>query len=304
MNGVFVTARKHSLTDFVPHFYDAEGDCVEAAYAGNLHNVRVLMDTVYADFARPPQPGPIVCTKHVFPVMFHLFVRAGVAPLPKYLKESVTPVIAAMALGAAKQYGTPVIPCVDLWGPGADWPAHSPEALSSALLFAYWTGSPAVYVENFSYRDSLYQTRSDGTHELTAWGEAVKRFKRKTMPANPRSIQPDERHRVATVAVAARAGARLRPTVCGNTARNWRLDRDGGFPQSRTAQTPGPAAGACGPVALRLWSNRGDLPSGRRWPCRRNPPNPLSGPTNGPPEDEVAKRSVRHNASKRSHFML
>jgi len=192
MNGINVTSGKHALTEFVPHFYDAAGDDLSTAHDGNLHNLQVLMGSTYAEFARPPAAGPVVCTEHVFPALFHLFARAGIAPFPKYLKESVTPVIAAMALGAARQYGTPVVPCLDLWGPGSKWPAHSPEELESALHFAYWTGSPAAYVENISYRDALYRVRPDGTHELTPWGEAVKRFRRSTMPGTPRTVRQQD----------------------------------------------------------------------------------------------------------------
>jgi hypothetical protein len=70
MNGVNVTGGAHSVTEFVPHFYDAAGDSLQGAYAGNLHNLRALMSHYYADFARPPHPGPIICTEHVFPSLF------------------------------------------------------------------------------------------------------------------------------------------------------------------------------------------------------------------------------------------
>lgn len=192
MNGIFVTHGKNSMTEFVPHFYDAEGDSLEGAYEGNLHNLRELMRANYPEFARPPKNGSVICTEHVFPALFHLFARAGIAPFPKYLKESVTPVASAMALGAAKQYGISAIPCLDLWGPGAAWPGHTPAELTSALRFAYWTGSPAAYVENISYRDSLYRNRPEGGHELTPWGNAVRDFIRAYMPANPRSIRQQD----------------------------------------------------------------------------------------------------------------
>lgn len=192
MNGIFVTHGKNSMTEFVPHFYDAEGDSIEGAYEGNLHNLRELMRANYHEFARPPRSDPLICTEHVFPALFHLFARAGIAPFPKYLKESVTPVAAAMALGAARQYGVPTIPCLDLWGPGGNWPGHTPVELTSALRFAYWTGSPMAYVENISYRESLYRSRAEGGHDLTPWGKAVRDFIREYMPANPRSIRQQE----------------------------------------------------------------------------------------------------------------
>ena len=46
-NGVWVTGGG----PFMPHFYDAEGDTLADAYAGNRHNLQVLMDHVFAGFA-------------------------------------------------------------------------------------------------------------------------------------------------------------------------------------------------------------------------------------------------------------
>ena len=44
-------------------------------------------------------------TEDVFPVMLHTFARAGFDPAPKFLKESIDPVFAAIAIGAAREYG-------------------------------------------------------------------------------------------------------------------------------------------------------------------------------------------------------
>ena len=81
---------------------------MEAAYEGNLHNLGVLMAQVYPGFAargRRPGQTPIVGTESVLPDLQHLFARAGLVQMPKLLKETITPVTLAMAMGSAKQYG-------------------------------------------------------------------------------------------------------------------------------------------------------------------------------------------------------
>ena len=186
--GVWITGNQGR---FAPHFHDAEGETLAQAYAGNLYNLQMLMRRNYSTFAKPAngKPRPIVCTEHVFPAMFPVFARAGISPLPKLLKETITPVTTAMALGCVRQYGTQYWPCLDLWGPTSPphFPNHTPAELSDALLFAYWTGAPRTYVENFNYSNSLYRI-VDGQVQLSAWGEAVRQFRRDYLPTHPRTI--------------------------------------------------------------------------------------------------------------------
>lgn len=181
---------------FAPHFYDAEGDSLSQAYEGNVRNLQTLMRRNYKQFSVPgsgEKDLPVVCTEHVFPSMFHVFARAGLSPMPKLLKETITPVAAAMALGCVRQYGTQYWPCLDLWGPSdpPKYPNHSPAELSSALLFAYWTGAQRAYVENFNYQDSLYRVVEDRV-QLSAWGDAVRRFRNDYLPTHPRTIRAEE----------------------------------------------------------------------------------------------------------------
>ena len=198
-NGVDVTAGVGAHENFRPHFLDAEGMMLQEAYAGNLHNLTVLRDKIFgfAPAAYAQLERPMVRSEQVFPILFPLFARAGVAPQPKLLKESVLPVASAVALGAVRQYGVPYVTCLDLWGPrGArgsrkEWPYHTPEELRSALLFSYWTGAHAAYIENINYKDSLYK-EVNGHAELTEWGRVAREFRKTYMPQHPRTIRAED----------------------------------------------------------------------------------------------------------------
>lgn len=191
-NGVWVTG--HQKKGFQAHVYDAEGDDLLTAYEGNLHNWRALLKEHYSGLALGrASDGParhLIASEHVFPIMHHLFARAGLTPIPKYLKETMQPVAAAMTLGAAKQYGCDYWACLDLWGMSPHYPGHPPHELESALLFAYWTGASAAYIENFNFRGSLYTPAEGGGFELSAYGKVAKDFVRGYPPAHsrPRSI--------------------------------------------------------------------------------------------------------------------
>jgi hypothetical protein len=186
-NGVWVTAGE---ADFVPHFFDAEGTSLQEAHDGNRRNLRVLMETCFPSFvtsANAPGQFPIVAAENVFPIMQHLFAGSSILPIPKLLKETMTPVAAAMAMGAAKQYGVRYWTTVDLWSP-AGYPGHSPDEVRSALIFSYWTGAESTYVENLAYHDSLYQAKGDQI-ELSPHGKVVKWFTGEYLPAQTRSVQ-------------------------------------------------------------------------------------------------------------------
>jgi len=193
-SGVDVTTKVGAHEAFRPHFFDAEGATLTEAYDGNLNNLTVLRSELFrfAPASLAELKRPMICSEHVFPSLFPLFARAGVAPHPKYLKESVLPVTAAVALGACRQYGVPYVPCVDLHGLDGrasrpEFPEHTPEELRSALLFSYWTGAHAAYIENINYKDSLYRNVG-GKAELTDWGRVAKEFSHRYMPAHPRMI--------------------------------------------------------------------------------------------------------------------
>jgi hypothetical protein len=184
-NGAGVTAGGK----FQPHFFDAEGQSLDEAYEGNLFNLQTLMARVYPGFAAAAhQHGgrPVVGTENVFPILQHLFARAGLVQFPKLLKETVTPVTLAMSMGAAKQYGVQNWTSIDLWWHG-QYPGHNPEELRSALLIAYWTASERTYIENLTMHGSLWAPK-DGHAELSALGEVTRQFVREYLPAHPRPI--------------------------------------------------------------------------------------------------------------------
>jgi hypothetical protein len=138
--------------------------------------------------------GTSIMTEHVFPAMFHTFARAGIDACPKFLKEGRDPIWAALAIGAAKQYGTGFSVTPDLWGKSG-FPGHSPEELRCAMLFAYWMGAEKIFVENI-YADFIgkptglldRRVRGDGQIEYVAseYGKVFQWFAREYAPKNPR----------------------------------------------------------------------------------------------------------------------
>lgn len=171
-----------------PRIYDAEGDTLDQAYEGNLHNLQVLMDTSYpgfADNAHRLGVVPVVGAESVFPVMYHMFARAGITPMYKLLKETLTPVAAAMAMGAAKQYGIQYSTTIDFWDL-ATFPGHTPADTRSAFLFSYWTGAERTYVETME-KGTMHKL-VDGKIQLTPRGEAVRWFNKDYLPTHPRTI--------------------------------------------------------------------------------------------------------------------
>ena len=82
----------------------------------------------------------------LFPVMQHTAAGAGLNIAPKILKETCGPVMLAVALGAARQYGLEFWIDVDYWWHN-EAIGHSLERFESALKLAYWSGADKIYVE-------------------------------------------------------------------------------------------------------------------------------------------------------------
>lgn len=160
----------------------------EQAYEETLAGYRALHEK-YAAVG-----SPVVAT-HMWPVLNHVAAKAGFTVCPKICKELYSPVSLAIAMGAAKQYNTPLWADCDLWF----WdliPGHPPEEFESNLLLAYWMGVDRVYVEGAGFNlkpagkqgvpFSLMNIATPGTYQLTPHGEILRRFCREYVPSHPR----------------------------------------------------------------------------------------------------------------------
>jgi hypothetical protein len=179
--------------------------------------------------------GVATSAEFVWPVMMHLFARAGWTIAPKLMKEGWTPVPVAMALGAGIEYesaGADVWLTPDLWFCG-HYPGHSVDELRSALASAHWLGASRIHVENLDYVNvrgavhvpdaakgfdystatqgkhhpdaggwfgSLVQFSNDRDYKLTPYGEVFREYARNYNKANPVPYTwRDARCRVAIV---------------------------------------------------------------------------------------------------------
>ena len=132
-----------------------------------------------SDYHRRHRARMIV--ESVFPSLWHPLAQAGVTLCPKLLKEDVYPVVLALSLGAAKQYGAELWYTPDLWSLG-HFPGHSPEKYETALHLAHAAGVDNLYCEHF-----IGHCRVRGaTYDLTAYGAALRTFIQDWRPAHPR----------------------------------------------------------------------------------------------------------------------
>ncbi len=90
--------------------------------------------------------GKLAAVEFLFPVMMHTSAKAGLAVSAKILKETCGPAMLAVALGAARQFGTDFWIDVDYWWHNETL-GHSVERFRSALLLAYWSGASRIYME-------------------------------------------------------------------------------------------------------------------------------------------------------------
>jgi hypothetical protein len=121
-------------------------------------------------------------TKNVFPVLLHPFARAGFDPGVKFMKESYSPLMYAVALGAALQYDRKLMVCPDFWQATADprFPGHSAEEYRSSLLMAYWLGARGIFTE---YWTALYDPKTNGPNRR---GNVLRWFTTEYVPSHPR----------------------------------------------------------------------------------------------------------------------
>jgi hypothetical protein len=172
--------------------------------------------------------------EHVWPDTHHLFARAGWTIAPKLLKENLSSVVMAVAMGAALEYaenGADFWVTPDLWY--KSWyPGHTAAALRSAMMMGYWLGADAMYVENLDWQDSEHlhpdadpgsflAISESGEFQLTKHGRAVSEFYTKYIPEYPREVDwRDYRPKVAIVRLPDGAWGQsdtwLRDTLLGN----------------------------------------------------------------------------------------
>ena len=126
--------------------------------------------------------GARMLVESVFPSLWHPLAQAGVTLCPKLLKEDVHPVVLALALGAAKQYGAELWFSPDLWYLD-EFPGHSAQEYAAALRLAHAAGVDNVYTEGAA---PLCRLRGV-TYELTPYGLALRDFIRHYVPAHPRN---------------------------------------------------------------------------------------------------------------------
>lgn len=118
--------------------------------------------------------SPRVLCEYVWPSLMHNFAKAGMHIAYKQQKENWSNIWAAIAMGAARQYGCELWTCVDLWF-RATYPGHSPAEMASNLLFAYRAGIDRVYVENIG-DERFYTMQPDGNFILGEYGKLYKNF--------------------------------------------------------------------------------------------------------------------------------
>jgi hypothetical protein len=188
-----INAGQYRKDGWYPHWSNTEGLEQEEAGQAVVNAIESQVRHVDGVVAKHGQGAkaqtqvPLVA-EQVFPTMFHLHARAGMAVCPKVMKESFQSLQLATALGAAKQYDRAMWICADLWGPDiGPWftrtpgfPGHSPEEYASALRLAYWMGPTHLFTENV---DVLLRY-SKGGFRRTEFGEVWQQFAREFMPAN------------------------------------------------------------------------------------------------------------------------
>lgn len=113
--------------------------------------------------------GARMLVESVFPVLWHPLADASVTLCPKLLKEDIHPIVLAMALGAAKQYGAELWFSPDLWYLDR-FPGHGAEEYAAALRLAHAAGVDNVYTEAAA---ALCRLRGV-TYELTDYGTALR----------------------------------------------------------------------------------------------------------------------------------
>lgn len=158
-----------------PYFVETTGMTLPEAYEATFKAM-----TGIVEYNR--KHGAATLAESVFPVMFHPMARAGFTLCPKLLKEGVHPVILAMALGAAKQYGTKLWFSPDFWLLG-EYPGHTVEQYREALQLAHRAGVDCVYTEQLM----VLAPSAGPQYEISEYGRSLRGFIDGLAGSDPRS---------------------------------------------------------------------------------------------------------------------
>lgn len=174
-----------SSTDQIhPYFAVTDGMGLEQAYNAVYKSARKVAENYR-------KAGVTPMTEHVFPAMQFTFARAGFDIATKFMKEGMDPVYAAIAIGAAKQYGRDFCVSPDLWGwpnwvDPSGFPGHPTEELRASLLYAYWIGATRIFVENIRGLIERKSEFGEMKYQPTEYGKVFQWFVKEYVPSHPR----------------------------------------------------------------------------------------------------------------------
>jgi hypothetical protein len=163
-----------------PYLVETTGMSLTQAYDAFLAAARTVREYNGQHGTAPGSHGRML-VESVFPALWHPLARAGVTLCPKLLKEDIHPVVLALALGAAKQYGAELWFTPDLWYLG-QFPGHPVEEYAAALRLAHAAGVDNLYSE-YIYAFCRMQ---GAVYDLTAYAEAMREFMLRWRPAHAR----------------------------------------------------------------------------------------------------------------------
>jgi hypothetical protein len=162
-----------------PYFAATDGMTLTEAYDAVYKSAKA----VAANYRRK---GVTPMTEDVFPAMMFTFARAGFDIATKFMKEGIDSVYGAIAMGAARQYGTQFCVSPDMWGLSG-FPGHPPEELRASMLYAYWLGATKIFVENIRGMMSRKSENGLVVYETSPYGKVFRDLTKEYFPAHPRN---------------------------------------------------------------------------------------------------------------------
>ncbi|NLY00635.1 MAG: hypothetical protein GXY83_31445 [Rhodopirellula sp.] len=164
-----------------PYLVETTGMNLEEAYDAFLAAARTVRRHNGTHGSATGSHGRML-VESVFPALWHPLARAEVTLCPKLLKESIHPVVLALALGAVKQYETELWLTPDLWYRGRGFPGHTVEDYAAALRLAHNVGVDNIYSE---YIHAFCRIQGP-VYDLTPYAAALREFMTEWRPTHPR----------------------------------------------------------------------------------------------------------------------